>query len=92
MMLALRGIRTARKQAGLAALGLSLGALRPIWKEGRSGTDHHKRSTTVSDSDDTSGTAVPTSRVGRLLRFGGMASGIAGGVAAGGGPIWRSFC
>lgn len=30
------------------------------------------------------GVAVPTGRVGRLLRFGGIASGIAGGVAAGG--------
>ncbi len=34
------------------------------------------------DSDD--GAAVPTGRVARLLRFGGMATGIAGGVAAGG--------
>lgn len=30
------------------------------------------------------GAAVPTGRLGRLLRFGGMATGIAGGVAAGG--------
>ena len=30
------------------------------------------------------GTAVPTGRVNRLLRFGGIASGIAGGVLAGG--------
>jgi predicted unusual protein kinase regulating ubiquinone biosynthesis (AarF/ABC1/UbiB family) len=35
-------------------------------------------------NDDTNGAAVPTGRVGRLLRFGGIASGIAGGVAAGG--------
>jgi len=35
------------------------------------------------DYDDT-GAAVPTGRIGRLLRFGGMAAGIAGGVAAGG--------
>jgi len=34
--------------------------------------------------DDDNGAAVPTGRVGRLLRFGGIASGIAGGVAAGG--------
>lgn len=33
---------------------------------------------------DNSGAAVPTGRVSRLLRFGGMATGIAGGVAAGG--------
>lgn len=33
---------------------------------------------------DDKGAAVPTSRVGRTLRFGGLASGIAGGVAAGG--------
>jgi predicted unusual protein kinase regulating ubiquinone biosynthesis (AarF/ABC1/UbiB family) len=38
----------------------------------------------VPQSDDDTGAAVPTSRVGRLLRFGGIASGIAGGVAAGG--------
>ena len=35
------------------------------------------------NSDDKSA-AVPTGRVGRLLRFGGIASGIAGGVAVGG--------
>lgn len=35
-------------------------------------------------NDDDKGAAVPTGRVGRLLQFGGMASGIAGGVAAGG--------
>ena len=35
------------------------------------------------DHDD-KGAAVPTGRVGRLLRFGGIASGIAGGVAVGG--------
>lgn len=36
-------------------------------------------------SDDTDkGAAFTTSRVGRLLRFGGIASGVAGGVAAGG--------
>ena len=34
--------------------------------------------------DDDKGAAVPTGRVGRLFRFGSMASGIAGGVAAGG--------
>lgn len=34
--------------------------------------------------DDDPGVAVPTGRVGRLLRFGSIASGIAGGVAAGG--------
>ena len=34
--------------------------------------------------DNDNGAAVPTGRVGRLLRFGGIASGIAGGVAAGG--------
>lgn len=34
--------------------------------------------------DDDAGAAVPTSRFGRLLRFGSIASGIAGGVAAGG--------
>jgi predicted unusual protein kinase regulating ubiquinone biosynthesis (AarF/ABC1/UbiB family) len=33
---------------------------------------------------DEKGASVPTGRVGRLLRFGGIASGIAGGVAAGG--------
>ena len=33
---------------------------------------------------DDDGTAVPTSRAARLLRFGGIASGIAGNVAAGG--------
>lgn len=32
---------------------------------------------------DDKGAAVPTGRVGRLLQFGGIASGIAGGVAAG---------
>jgi predicted unusual protein kinase regulating ubiquinone biosynthesis (AarF/ABC1/UbiB family) len=35
------------------------------------------------DNDD-KGAAVPTGRVARLMRFGGMATGIAGGVAAGG--------
>ena len=35
------------------------------------------------DRDD-NGAAVPTGRVARLLRFGGIASGIAGGMAAGG--------
>lgn len=35
------------------------------------------------DRDD-NGAAVPTGRITRLLRFGGIASGIAGGVAAGG--------
>ncbi|MGR3497087.1 ABC1 kinase family protein [Citreimonas sp.] len=33
-------------------------------------------------NDDEGGAAVPTGRVARLLRFGGMASGIAGGAAA----------
>lgn len=33
---------------------------------------------------DDAGAAVPTGRVGRLLRFGGIATAIAGGVAAGG--------
>lgn len=36
------------------------------------------------NKNDDTGTAVPTGRIGRLLRFGGMASGIAGSVAAGG--------
>lgn len=35
------------------------------------------------DSND-KGVAVPTGRIGRMLRFGGIASGIAGNVAAGG--------
>jgi predicted unusual protein kinase regulating ubiquinone biosynthesis (AarF/ABC1/UbiB family) len=35
------------------------------------------------DIDD-KGAAVPTGRIARLMRFGGMATGIAGGVAAGG--------
>lgn len=35
-------------------------------------------------NDKDAGTAVPTGRVNRLLRFGGIASGIAGGVLAGG--------
>lgn len=39
---------------------------------------------TVDQENEDQGTAVPTGRVARLLRFGGMASGIAGGVAAGG--------
>jgi predicted unusual protein kinase regulating ubiquinone biosynthesis (AarF/ABC1/UbiB family) len=34
--------------------------------------------------DDEKGVAVPTGRVARLIRFGGMATGIAGSVAAGG--------
>ena len=34
--------------------------------------------------DDRSGAAVPTGRVGRLLQFGSIATGIAGGFAAGG--------
>ena len=34
--------------------------------------------------EDRTGAAVPTGRLGRLLRFGGIATGIAGGVAAGG--------
>jgi predicted unusual protein kinase regulating ubiquinone biosynthesis (AarF/ABC1/UbiB family) len=34
--------------------------------------------------DDSTGAMVPTSRVARMLRMGGIASGIAGGVAAGG--------
>jgi predicted unusual protein kinase regulating ubiquinone biosynthesis (AarF/ABC1/UbiB family) len=34
--------------------------------------------------DEDPGAAVPTGRVGRLLQFGGIATGIAGGVAAGG--------
>lgn len=38
----------------------------------------------MPDQDDDRGAAVPTGRVERLLRFGGMATGIAGGVAAGG--------
>ena len=38
----------------------------------------------MPDQDDDRGAAVPTGRVERLLRFGGIASGIAGGVAAGG--------
>ena len=38
----------------------------------------------MPDQDDDRGASVPTGRVERLLRFGGMASGIAGGVAAGG--------
>ncbi len=38
----------------------------------------------MPDNNGNKGAAVPTSRVGRLLRFGGLASGIAGGVAAGG--------
>ncbi|MGB3405879.1 MAG: AarF/ABC1/UbiB kinase family protein [Jannaschia sp.] len=36
------------------------------------------------DDHEDDGAAVPSGRVGRLLQFGGMASGIAGGVAAGG--------
>lgn len=36
------------------------------------------------NKNDDSGTAVPTGRIGRFLRFGGIASGIAGSVAAGG--------
>ena len=38
----------------------------------------------MPDQDDDRGAAVPTGRIERLLRFGGIASGIAGGVAAGG--------
>lgn len=38
----------------------------------------------MADRDRSGGVAVPTGRMGRLLRFGGIASGIAGGVAAGG--------
>jgi predicted unusual protein kinase regulating ubiquinone biosynthesis (AarF/ABC1/UbiB family) len=38
----------------------------------------------LPQKDDDTGAAVPTGRVGRLFRFGSMASGIAGGVAAGG--------
>ncbi|OYU41410.1 MAG: ubiquinol-cytochrome C reductase [Pseudorhodobacter sp. PARRP1] len=38
----------------------------------------------MSQHSDDNGAAVPTGRVTRLLRFGGIASGIAGGVAAGG--------
>lgn len=38
----------------------------------------------MARQDKDSGAAVPTGRVGRLLRFGGIATGIAGGVAAGG--------
>ena len=37
----------------------------------------------LQDRDD-EGAAVPTGRISRLLRFGGIASGIAGSVAAGG--------
>ena len=40
--------------------------------------------TPLPDQDDDRGAAVPTGRAERLLRFGGMATGIAGGVAAGG--------
>ncbi|MGO4854775.1 ABC1 kinase family protein [Phaeovulum sp. W22_SRMD_FR3] len=38
----------------------------------------------MPQDDGDKGAAVPTGRVGRLLRFGGIAGGIAGGVAAGG--------
>ena len=38
----------------------------------------------MPDDNDNSGTAVPTGRAARLWHFGGMASGIAGSVAAGG--------
>lgn len=38
----------------------------------------------MPDDDFNGGAAVPTGRAARLLRFSGMASGIAGGVAAGG--------
>lgn len=38
----------------------------------------------MPQNHDDKGAAVPTGRVGRLWRFGGIASGIAGGVAAGG--------
>ncbi|WP_371155160.1 ABC1 kinase family protein [Jannaschia sp. 2305UL9-9] len=38
----------------------------------------------MRQKDEDSGATVPTGRVGRLARFGGMASGIAGGVAVGG--------
>jgi len=41
-----------------------------------------ERAVPQDDSDD--GAAVPTGRAARLLRFGGIASGIAGNVAAGG--------
>lgn len=34
--------------------------------------------------NDSTGAMVPTGRVARMLRMGGIASGIAGGVAAGG--------
>jgi hypothetical protein len=52
----------------------------------------------MPDDDFNGGAAVPTGRAARLLRFGGIASGIAGGMAAGGcarwpaadGPIWRN--
>ena len=38
----------------------------------------------MSDDNDSNGAAVPTGRAARLWHFGGMASGIAGSVAAGG--------
>ena len=38
----------------------------------------------MPQNNNDNGAAVPTGRVGRLLQFGSMASGIAGGVAAGG--------
>jgi predicted unusual protein kinase regulating ubiquinone biosynthesis (AarF/ABC1/UbiB family) len=38
----------------------------------------------VPEEENDHGAAVPTGRVGRLLRFGGIAGGIAGGVAMGG--------
>ena len=37
--------------------------------------------------DDSTGAMVPTGRMARMLRMGGIASGIAGGVAAGGGGV-----
>ena len=38
----------------------------------------------MPQDDDGTGALVPTGRAARLLRFGGMASGIAGSVAVGG--------
>jgi predicted unusual protein kinase regulating ubiquinone biosynthesis (AarF/ABC1/UbiB family) len=38
----------------------------------------------LPEDENDNGAAVPTGRVGRLLRFGGIAGGIAGGVAMGG--------
>jgi len=42
------------------------------------------RADPVPEDENDKGAAVPTGRVGRLLRFGGIAGGIAGGVAMGG--------